>query len=103
MEPGPTICLIVGQAGGVAKYDRLFEFLCRSADQPVTMTFDEIEQLVGPLPKSASTDSGWWANDASGGARHAQAKAWLNAGREATADRRRRTVTFGAATWLRGA
>ena len=98
-----TIGVLASQAGVVAKYDRLFEFLCRSTDQPVTMTFDELEQLVGPLPESATKQAAWWANDASGGARHAQAKAWLNAGREATADRRKRTVTFSAATWLRGA
>lgn len=31
----------------MAKYDALFEYLCRAGDGPVEMTFEEISQLVG--------------------------------------------------------
>jgi hypothetical protein len=88
--------------GDVAKYDALFEHLCRAGDGPVTLTFTEIERLVGSLPASATTHRPWWANEVGGG-RHVQAKAWINAGREVEAvDFNARTVTFGAPRWRRG-
>ena len=86
----------------MAKYDPLFEFLCRAGDGPVAMSFDEIERLVGRLPASASKFKQWWENEAIGG-RHVQAKAWLNAGREVEGvDVDRRSVRFSAAGWRRG-
>ena len=86
----------------MAKYDPLFEHLCRVGDTPVVMTFDEIDALVGGLPP-ASGQQAWWANE-SGGARHVQARAWLNAGREVEhVDRQGRRVRFSAPTWRRGA
>jgi hypothetical protein len=86
----------------VAKYDPLFEHLCRCADGPIELTFSEIEHLVGPLPASASRHQGWWSNDSAGG--HVQAAAWLNAGREVeSVDRNRGRVRFSAARWRRGA
>jgi hypothetical protein len=86
----------------VAKYDALFEFLCRADDGPVELGFDDVERLVGPLPASASKLPGWWANDADGPS-HAQARAWLNAGREVErVDRGARRVRFSAARWRRG-
>lgn len=82
------------------KYDPLFRHLCAAPDQPVEMTFDDIERLVGPLPASAATHAAWWSNDTGG---HVQAKAWLDAGREVTAvDRDRRRVAFSVARWRRG-
>jgi hypothetical protein len=85
----------------VAKYDPLFEVLCRAADGPVSLTFDEIERLVGPLPASASKFTQWWENESTGG-RHVQARAWLNAGREVEhVDLSRRTVRFSTAGWRR--
>jgi hypothetical protein len=86
----------------VAKYDPLFEFLCRAADAPVAVTFDEVERLVGPLPASATKFKQWWANESTGGG-HVQAKAWLNAGREVEhVDLSARLVRFSAARWRRG-
>ena len=86
----------------MAKYDPLFEHLCRSGDDPLEMTFDEIDRLVGGLPPSATKQRMWWANQAAGRSGHA--KAWLNAGREVIAvDLDRKTVSFSAATWTRGA
>lgn len=91
----------VRQGVVVAKYDPLFEHLSRAGDATVTLTFDDIEALVGPLPPSATRHEAWWSNDAGGG--HVQARAWLGAGREMVAvDRDARRVTFSAATWRRG-
>jgi hypothetical protein len=86
----------------VAKYDPLFEYLCRAGDEPIELTFDDIGRLVGGLPAAADRLSAWWSNDADGP--HVQARAWLNAGREVvTVDRAHRRVTFSAPTWRRGA
>lgn len=86
----------------MAKYDPLFEYLCGVGDEPVEMTFDEIEGLVGALPVSASAHAAWWANE-SAGSRHVQARSWLDAGREVeSVDRDARRVRFTAATWRRG-
>jgi hypothetical protein len=88
--------------GDVAKYDPLFEFLCRAGDDPVTLTFDEIEDLVGSLPVSATTSKQWWENEPSGG-RHVQARAWLNSGRHVDkVELSGRTVRFSGARWRRG-
>lgn len=85
----------------MAKYDPLFEHLCRLPDGPVELSFDEVDQLVGGLPVSAERQRAWWANEADG--RRAQAKAWRNAGREVTdVDLAARVVRFSGATWRRG-
>jgi hypothetical protein len=82
-----------------AKYDPLFERLCRAPDGPLTLSMDEIDGLVRGLPASARAQRAWWKNDPS----RAQAKAWLNAGREVDAvDVDTGRVSFGAATWRRG-
>ena len=87
----------------MGKYDPLFEFLCRAHDEPVELTFDQIQDLVGPLPASAFAHPAWWANEAEGG-RDVQARAWTNAGRQVEAvDRDARRVRFTAAGWRRGA
>ncbi len=86
----------------VAKYDPLFEYLCRAADAPVVLTFDEVERLVGPLPASATKFKQWWHNESTGG-RDVHAKAWLNAGRQVErVDLSERCVRFSAAAWRRG-
>ena len=86
----------------MAKYDPLFEHLCRAGDGPVEMSFDEIGRLVGGLPPSAERPE-WWNNEAPG-TRHVQAKAWLNAGREVEkVDRPNRRVRFSSPGWRRGA
>ena len=86
----------------VAKYDPLFEYLCKAGDAPVTITFDEIERMVGALPTSATKYPAWWGNEAGAG-HHVQAKAWLNSGREVeSVDLAGRRVVFSAASWRRG-
>ncbi|CAB4942018.1 unannotated protein [freshwater metagenome] len=65
--------------GQSVKYEPLHNFLNdQPADQPVPMTFDEIEELVGALPESAyKWRDQWWANTVT----HPQGEAWLRAGR----------------------
>ena len=84
----------------MAKYDPLFRHLCAANDDAVEMTFDEIETLVGPLPRAASQRD-WWNNDPTLG--HApQIRAWLDAGRQVEhLDRTNRRVRFSAARWRR--
>jgi hypothetical protein len=84
----------------MAKYDPLFEHLCRADDGEVALSFDEIAALVGGLPATASTSRAWWANDAARGRVHA--KAWLNAGREVTDVELGVRVRFSPAGWRRG-
>lgn len=44
----------------------------------VTLTFDDIESIIGaPLPPSARAHRAWWANDSVG---HVQSQQWLEAG-----------------------
>lgn len=38
----------------VAKYDPLFDHLCRAGDGPVEMTFADVERLVGRLLRQRS-------------------------------------------------
>jgi hypothetical protein len=64
----------------VAKYDPLYEHLISISPGPVEMTFTEVGQLVGGLPRSARTRQ-WWENESPGGT-HVQARGWRNAGRK---------------------
>lgn len=59
-----------------SKYHPLHQFL-RSSNQPeVTLTFAEMETLMGePLPDSARSKKIWWSNRKTG----LQAKAWMEA------------------------
>jgi hypothetical protein len=85
----------------MAKYDPLFRHLCTIGDHPVEMTFDEIEQLVGPLPRAATQQREWWSNDHTA-ARPSPSRAWLDSGREVDhVDRQARRVRFSAARWRR--
>jgi hypothetical protein len=60
----------------MGKYDPLSQHLSQ-ATGPVTLTFAEIDRLVGGLPDSARNYREWWANTAS----NTRARAWLSAGR----------------------
>ena len=85
----------------MSKYEPLFRHLCAADDDAIDMTFEQIEQLVGPLPRAASVRREWWSNeraDSSG----VQTKAWLDAGRQVESiDRAARRVRFSAARWRR--
>ena len=59
------------------KYHPLFEHLLFSGQGRLTMTFNEIEDVIGGrLPPSARGREEWWANSPNG---HSQARAWLRA------------------------
>ena len=59
------------------KYYPLYEYLRPlGQDEPITLTFDQIEAIIGaPLPRSARTSRAWWANSTT-----PQGQAWLEAG-----------------------
>lgn len=86
----------------MAKYDPLFEHLCKATDGPLELSFEAVGALVGGLPNSAYLYSAWWSNEAGG--RHVDAHAWMNAGRLVErVDLNRQIVRFSAARRNRGA
>lgn len=61
-----------------SKYWSLFDHLRRNQQDELTMTFSEIETLLGSdLPPSARSHRGWWSNRSVGAV---QAAAWMEAG-----------------------
>jgi hypothetical protein len=59
----------------MAKYDPLRDRLARDPGGAVSLTFEEIADLVGGLPNSAYNLRNWWANNSL-----VQALAWRAAG-----------------------
>jgi hypothetical protein len=56
-------------------YEPLRDHLLFSGRDKLTLSFAQIERILGrPLPASARKRSAWWSNNAHG---HVQAKAWL--------------------------
>lgn len=47
----------------MSKYDPLREFLAARAGDTVTLTFGQIDELVGTLPVSAHKYQVWWHNN----------------------------------------
>ncbi len=65
----------------VSKYDPLQENLRKRSRGEFTLTFRQIEEVLGfPLPASAQRPQ-WWANVKGGG--HPQSRAWAGAGFDA--------------------
>lgn len=61
-----------------SKYQPLLEYLRQSDRQEVTLTFVELETLLGTsLPESARQKRSWWSNRSRGAL---QASAWMSAG-----------------------
>ena len=73
------------------KYTPLREFLATRAEDAITLTFDQIDDIVGTLPPSARKYQLWWLNDDPS---HQHCQSWGDAGYTAHADLRRRQVTF---------
>jgi len=72
------------------KYDALQRYLEKSREQKVTLSYDQIERILGSsLPASASAHRPWWSN---GG--HSHAQAWLKAGYEVASVDLGRSITF---------
>jgi hypothetical protein len=64
------------------RYEALQAHLESIGEAPVTLSFDDVEQiLAGPLPASARRHRPWWGNHAN----NAQASAWMEAGYEVDA------------------
>jgi DNA-binding transcriptional regulator YiaG len=77
-----------------SKYYPLFEHLQHCDQGAISLTFAEIETLMGcSLPSSAFKKRNWWSNRDSASA--LQARAWVHAGYQVeTVDLSQQTVTF---------
>lgn len=80
----------------MGKYDPLRDYLKNCVKCELTLSFDDIERILGfSLPPSSGKYDAWWANvDSSVARMHPQAQAWHSAGYRAEADRPGRRVTF---------
>ncbi len=76
----------------MSNYLPLRSYLENLSEQEITLTFTEIELILGfDLPRSAYTYSAWWANDRT----HNQAiMSWLAAGWETSKVLLNNRVTF---------
>lgn len=43
-----------------SKYDRLGEHLAAIGTAAIVLAFEEVEEVVGPLPREARHSSAWW-------------------------------------------
>lgn len=78
-----------------AKYEPLTELLnAAPADEPVTLTFLELDGLVGGLPSSAREHRSWWGNTFSP---RPHAAAWMATGRRVVELRLGEAVVFSPA------
>ena len=78
-----------------SKYDALRDYLNEQSGPTVTLTFRQIEKLLGfVLPESARRHTAWWAN-AKGS--HTYSKAWTSGGWKARPLLTRESVQFVAA------
>lgn len=61
-----------------SKYYALHVFLASADDDSITLTFAEVERILGfSLPRGARSSRAWWGNSRQG---HTQSRAWLLAG-----------------------
>ncbi len=79
------------EKGLMSKYDPLRDFLAARAESTVTLTFSEIDDLVGALPPSARKYEVWWLNNDPS---HQHCQSWGEAGYTAHPDLRGGRVTF---------
>ena len=97
-KEGPLVRLRVSHEAAPAepsrsKYDALRDWLATAEQDTVTLSFEEIDELVGSLPQSAWDHQAWWANERSGS--HVQARSWREAGfRTAYVDQKGGWVRF---------
>lgn len=77
----------------MGKYEPLPQFLAATGGSKKTMSFAQIERVLGfPLPKSAYEYEAWWSNNAAG---HSHARAWVEAGwKTESVNLAERKVTF---------
>ncbi len=63
-----------------SKYDRLGDHLAACGAATITLTFAEIEAVIGPLPVQARCSSVWWGATPSGRYHHPHVRHWERAG-----------------------
>jgi hypothetical protein len=77
----------------MAKYDALRRFLAAHTEAEVRVSFEELDAVVGGLPRSARIHRRWWENGTS--IPHPQTRGWLDAGfRVEAVDLERGVVRF---------
>lgn len=63
------------------RLDPLYKWLCASSEQRISVTFEQIESIVGiKLPHTARKNTAWWANEKHFPSHHVHCRAWLDAG-----------------------
>ncbi len=78
-----------------SKYDRLADHLAGLGAATITLTFAEVETIVGPLPVAARSLVAWWGATAHGRYANPHALGWWHAGYVADRlDFAAQTVTF---------
>jgi hypothetical protein len=55
------------------KYLPLVQWLSQTHDDPLLITFEQLDHLLGGLPPSAKRDRTWWSNTP----KNSQSAAWL--------------------------
>ena len=78
----------------MSRYDPIRARLAASGEDMETLSFEEIGDLVGGLPDSATRYAWWWANEDPQSTTRSQCKSWQAAGYEAEPNMSRRSVTF---------
>ncbi len=74
----------------IKKYDPLRKFLFADPVLPLTLSFAQVEQILGSeLPQSAYGRIRWWTNET-----HEHSMSWLAAGLKAQPDLLHHRVTF---------
>ena len=74
----------------MSKYEPMESYLAAQSESPVTLTFAQMEEILGfKLPPSAYNHRAWWSNGKKGGS-----KFWLKVGWEVDAIKEREWVRF---------
>lgn len=64
----------------MGKYDPLCRYLRRRRGAEVSLTFDDVERIIGALLPRAAGAASWWTNAPPEGHAFVQCHAWLGAG-----------------------
>jgi hypothetical protein len=79
----------------MSKYDPLYKYLATQKGSPVTMTFSQVEKVLGfALPASARKYAAWWANANPESGQHPYSQAWTLAGMRASVNVAAEQVVF---------
>jgi hypothetical protein len=87
----PGLSHETAQKARTSKYDPLRDFLAGKGGVPVTLTFAQIDLLVGTLPRSARLYHLWWRDDDPS---HPHCRSWNDAGYIAHPDFSAQIVAF---------